>query len=230
VKPGGDHVSPAPGDSEQASTGSGSSTSKPKRRRRGEARHRAILEATLRVIAREGLDGVTHRAVAQEANVPLAATTYYFDSRDEMLEEALELAAAMDIDWAHSHADRISRESGGDPVQAARLLASLVGETLRDSRDELVWQYTLFVGGTHRPHLRDTLRRWVESYEALGVGVVGSRPNPEDQKLDSRLMNWVLDGIFIDQLAAPKDNVEELEIRPVLERLLTALHKLDESK
>ena len=60
---------------------------------RGEARREAILRATLSVIAAHGTDGVTHRAVAAEAGVPLSATTYWFDSREELLEETLRFAA-----------------------------------------------------------------------------------------------------------------------------------------
>ena len=36
---------------------------------------------------------MTHRAVAAEAGVPLSATTYWFDSREELLEETLRFAA-----------------------------------------------------------------------------------------------------------------------------------------
>jgi DNA-binding transcriptional regulator YbjK len=45
---------------------------------RGEARRTAIVDAALRLVARGGPRAVTHRAVAAEADVPLAATTYYF--------------------------------------------------------------------------------------------------------------------------------------------------------
>ncbi|MGZ4481779.1 MAG: TetR/AcrR family transcriptional regulator, partial [Gaiellales bacterium] len=45
-------------------------------------RRQAILEATLRVIRDSGVHAVTLRAVAAEAGVPLAATTYYFESKD----------------------------------------------------------------------------------------------------------------------------------------------------
>ena len=48
-------------------------------------RREQILEAALRVIGRSGRQAVTHRAVAEEAGVPLGSTTYYFDSRDDLL-------------------------------------------------------------------------------------------------------------------------------------------------
>ena len=70
---------------------------------RGEARREAILKATLDVIAAHGTDGVTHRAVAAAAGVPLSATTYWFSSRDELLEETLRYAAS-----AVAHSDTFS--------------------------------------------------------------------------------------------------------------------------
>jgi TetR/AcrR family transcriptional regulator, regulator of biofilm formation and stress response len=63
----------------------------PTRQARGERRRRAILQAALRVISEHGVDAVSHRAVAEEAGVPLASTTYYFESLDELLEGALRL-------------------------------------------------------------------------------------------------------------------------------------------
>lgn len=59
-------------------------------RRRGERTRQEILDATLRVIAREGVRKVTHRAVAQEANVNLSLTTYYFVDLSDMICRAFE--------------------------------------------------------------------------------------------------------------------------------------------
>src|SRR5947209_17004939 len=75
---------------------------KPPRRKeaprpRGAARREALLEAVLRIVADVGADAVTHRRVAQEAGLPLASTTYWFDSKDHLLTAALERAAERDI-------------------------------------------------------------------------------------------------------------------------------------
>ena len=51
-----------------------------------EQRRRLILEAALRIVIREGVRGIRHRAVAKEADVPLAATTYYFKDIQELPE------------------------------------------------------------------------------------------------------------------------------------------------
>src|SRR5690349_25002123 len=59
----------------------------------GGQRREEILRATIRLIGERGADAVTHRAVAEEAEVPLSATTYYFASKEELLEQTLLLAA-----------------------------------------------------------------------------------------------------------------------------------------
>ena len=46
----------------------------------------------MRVIVAGGLAGLTHRAVADEAKVPLGSTTYYFADRNDLLVAAMEVA------------------------------------------------------------------------------------------------------------------------------------------
>lgn len=62
----------------------------PSRRAKGEKTRRKILTATIAVIAREGIRGVTHRAVAAEAGVQLSLTTYYFKDIEALIKEAFE--------------------------------------------------------------------------------------------------------------------------------------------
>lgn len=60
-------------------------------RQGSEQRRLAILEAALRVVVRDGVRGVRHRAVAAEADVPLSATTYYFKDIHDLLADAFTL-------------------------------------------------------------------------------------------------------------------------------------------
>jgi len=69
----------------------GSATPQRKRRSKGEQTREIILEGALRLIAREGLRGVTHRAVATEAGVQLSLTTYYFKDIAALIAQAFEL-------------------------------------------------------------------------------------------------------------------------------------------
>src|SRR5919204_4099378 len=81
--------------------------------KRQNPRRQEILEATLRAIGDGGVNSVTHRAVAEEAGVALASTTYYFDSKSALLEEALELMIGRSIEYVREYTtcpERISHE------------------------------------------------------------------------------------------------------------------------
>src|SRR5689334_19021993 len=58
------------------------------RRERGEASRRAILAAASAVIVDAGVGGLTHRAVAERAGVPLARVSYHFPTVDDLLAAA----------------------------------------------------------------------------------------------------------------------------------------------
>lgn len=60
-------------------------------RQGSEQRRRAILEAALRIIVRDGVRAVRHRAVAKEAGVPLSATTYYFKDIGDLIADTFTL-------------------------------------------------------------------------------------------------------------------------------------------
>src|SRR6185312_15343969 len=66
-------------------------------RARPRPRREHLLEVTIELVAREGIDAVTHRRVAELAGVPLGSTTYYFASREEMLVEALKTFGRQEI-------------------------------------------------------------------------------------------------------------------------------------
>ena len=74
-------------------------------RQGSEQRRLNILDATLRIIVRDGLRGVRHRAVAAEAGVPLSATTYYFRDIKDLISDSFVLfversSASLSLLWA----------------------------------------------------------------------------------------------------------------------------------
>src|SRR4051812_9570482 len=90
------------------------------RQERGERRRQAILQAALRLISERGVGAGTHRAVAEEADVPLASTTYYFDSLDELLDGALHLFVDEEATRLTALAERLQGQDLA-PVEIARL-------------------------------------------------------------------------------------------------------------
>jgi DNA-binding transcriptional regulator YbjK len=123
------------------------------RRARGDRRRAELIDATLRVIERSGVAGVTHRAVATAAGVPPAAATYHFGGIDDLL-----LAALREANERYGRALRELADSGGG---AAALAAFLAG-VCREHRGRLVAEYELYLLAARRPALRLEAAQWTE--------------------------------------------------------------------
>lgn len=191
------------------------------RRPRGEARRRALLEATLAVLGREGVGGVTHRAVAAEAGVPLASTTYYFGSRDELLLAAFALAVEQDV----SRLEREARGLAEEPLTAETLadrLAAMVLGWLSVGQPTLAAQVELYLQAARRPELSVLSRDWTRAYvEALTPPLAAFAV--DDPLRDARVLFAALNGLFVDQLVAPEPAFERAVLRPSVRRLVGAL-------
>jgi AcrR family transcriptional regulator len=92
---------------------------------RGERRRQVLVRAAADLLLDEGLASLSHRAVAARAGLPLAATTYYFDSVEDLRDEALQAVAQGWLERAGAVVDALPTRIG--PVQAARAVAGVVG-------------------------------------------------------------------------------------------------------
>jgi AcrR family transcriptional regulator len=85
-------------------------------------RREALIAAAIRVIAAEGMAGVTTRAVAAEAGMALASLHYVFGSRDALLEAVIEQVVEAE---ARAAADVLAVfDVHGAPISLDALLAS----------------------------------------------------------------------------------------------------------
>lgn len=59
-------------------------------KRKSDARRQSLIDATLRVIAREGVSAATVRTISREAHVTQGLIRYYFQSKDDLIIAAYE--------------------------------------------------------------------------------------------------------------------------------------------
>ena len=193
-------------------------------RPRGEARRDALLDAVLRVVAEVGVDAVTHRRVAEVAGLPLASTTYWFESKEHLLTAALERAAGRDIERLRTFLGEAA-DPAGDPADdplatVVRAILGPIEDSGQTSRAWLLATYALILEAARRPALREVSVRWTDAYlEALAplLEVAGSR----DPRSDAQLLLAATDGLLVEQLAS--DDASDLA--PRLRRLADALVK-----
>lgn len=114
-----------------------------------------IARTAVDIVAQNGVAGLTHRAVASAANVPLGSTTYHFTSREDLLAAAVELTK---VRWDAAVSAWASTVSGRPNLASA--LADLIVEMTGGSRDQAVVEYELYVAALRRPSLRLISEEW----------------------------------------------------------------------
>ncbi len=176
-----------------------------------------MLRAVLKIVADTGPEAVTHRRVAEVAGLPLASTTYWFSSKEELLAAALELAADADVARLGRAASKLGHEDELIDATVAVILAP-AREGLRSSRASLIAAYALWLEAARRPALRNLATRWTDAYhDAVAElleqgGVTGAREI-------ARLLVAAADGLVMDQLARGGSS----DLRPRLRELAVAL-------
>ena len=187
------------------------------KRPRGAARREALLQAVLRIVGEVGPDAVTHRRVAEVARLPLASTTYWFTSKEDLLAAALELAADRDVSRLRARAADLAGRADATDAAVALILDPL-DDGLRTSRGSLVAAYTLWLEAARRPRLRAVAQAWTDAY-VDAVGDLLERAGSRDPAGDARLLVAAADGLLVEELARGGSS----DLRPILRRLVSAL-------
>jgi DNA-binding transcriptional regulator YbjK len=130
------------------------------RRARGAASRQAIVEAAGRVVVARGLEAVTHRAVAEEAGVSLARTTYHFPTIEALL-RAVQRHLTDRFDTRLLALIAAARERHASIVDAC---CDFLEELLNTRRSELLATVEMGVAAARRPELLS-----VGSLSASGV-------------------------------------------------------------
>jgi len=186
-------------------------------RPRGAARREALLEAALRIVAETGPEAVTHRRVAEVAELPLASTTYWFESKEHLLTAAIELAAERDTARLLAYAAGVPDDA--DAIDAAvDAIAEPLGTRPQAGRGSLMATYALLLEAARRPALREVARRWTNVY-LLSLSPLLERAGSQRPREDTELLLGAADGLLIEQLATG----ETSDLRPRLRRLAAAL-------
>ena len=124
---------------------------------KGEARRAAIVGAAAQLLATTGPDSVNHRAVASAADLPLAATTYYFDTLDDLRAAAVEQVLLAEAEQVGRLVDALPRRARSAAATAEHAVDVVLGPDRR-SDAELQSLYERFLACGRHPALRPLLR------------------------------------------------------------------------
>ncbi|AGM10394.1 TetR/AcrR family transcriptional regulator [Amycolatopsis keratiniphila] len=169
---------------------------------KGERRRAELIEAASSLLAEGGFDAVRHRAVAERAGLPLASTTYYFDSLEELVTAAVEHHAKVELEDGRQRLDELATRNRGVEATVDLVLDMLLGP-LRPDREAdaeaVLLRYERLVGTGRRPYLRPLMRTLSAQLYELLHEIFARSGNPVDATELERLVALV-DGAVVNAL------------------------------
>ncbi|MFN3714388.1 MAG: TetR/AcrR family transcriptional regulator [Alcanivoracaceae bacterium] len=210
------------------------------RREGSEQRRRTILEAALRIIVREGIRNVRHRAVAKEADVPLSATTYYFKDISDLIADTFTLFAERAMEeviepfrqqafglLAEFDTDRLQDTAERERLtdQLADMTTFFLYQESRDKREHLIAEQAFLQEAVLDPRLRDL----AVTYTNKLVEVLQSacdKLGTADPAKDAQLMWASIMNLEHRLLLDPAFTMQDLRglVRRMLELFMTPQH------
>jgi len=189
------------------------------------SRRAEIADAAIGTLARDGMRGLTHRAVDRAAGLPEGSASYYFRTRQALLRATVERLAELDIadmPAPPGHADT-PVPPGQDLDAFADAAAGLVEHWLTAGRERQLARYELALEATRRPELREAL---VASGARIRAVVAGQFAAAGIREPRSRAADFAafLDGLLFDQIAgAGARELTRADLRAAIGTLLAAV-------
>ncbi|WP_354700150.1 TetR family transcriptional regulator [Paraconexibacter sp. AEG42_29] len=179
----------------------GESGTEPRRQQRGVERREAIVEATLSILEAEGLEGVTHRRVADAAGVPLAATTYYFSSKDDLMQAAM--AALIDREAAifGAIATGVTTAGAMSINEGVEALIAYQRYLLREKRMAQFAEFELFLRMARTTPDDDTHRGWPQAFREVAE-VALERLGAAEPRREAHALVALIHGLVLHALTA----------------------------
>jgi DNA-binding transcriptional regulator YbjK len=165
-------------------------------------RERPLMEATLRIIGRKGLDGVTHRAVAAEAKMSVGAVTHHFASRDIMVDAALAFALSREVGRLRALA--FSLQGRAFDVEGwIDELVNWYAQELKTQPEIHIACCEAFLAAARNARHRAVVVEWFDTWRQsaeLALRAAGS----SEPRRHAELFVSALIGLLMQQLATPR--------------------------
>ncbi|NYH78939.1 DNA-binding transcriptional regulator YbjK [Actinopolyspora biskrensis] len=167
---------------------------------KGERRRHLLVVAAAELLTEGGFAAVRHRAVAERAGLPLASTTYYFDSLDELIGAAVRYEAEGELAEGRRRLELLSEQPHGTEDVIELILDLLLGTASRQGGTESVLlRYERLVGSPRRPGLAELMRELAARLHDL-LGEILTRSGMEISRERMFELIALVDGAVVNAL------------------------------
>nr|WP_206072102.1 TetR family transcriptional regulator C-terminal domain-containing protein [Antrihabitans stalactiti] len=161
-----------------------------------------MVAAAAELLLEGGFDAIRHRSVATRAELPLASTTYYFESLDDLIARAVEFTGTAELELMRDRISVVSHRRRGAEATVDLIVDLLVGPNGADvnSREQLIVRYERFVASARHPELRDVQLRMRAQLDDLLADVLRRSGRAVRQEQLRRLVA-IVDGAVVGALS-----------------------------
>jgi len=174
---------------------------------KGERRRYALVCAAADLLCQGGFEAVTHRAVAERAGLPLASTTYYFASLEELIETAVEYLGTAEVAQLGDRVNALARRRRGAEAAADLLVDLLAGDP---NREQLISRYERYIACARNPAMRGVERRLLrQRVDAVGEAMArsGRRARPDMMTALLYAVDGAVVSALVDDQGGPRESV-----------------------
>jgi DNA-binding transcriptional regulator YbjK len=169
-----------------------------------------LTDAAIVTLAREGMRGLTHRAVDRAAGVPEGSTSYYFRTREALLKATMDRLAELS-----------TAELATTSVTDLDSVAGLLEQWLTTGRERMIARFELTLESTRRPELRVALERAGAGFRMTAEQLLTKAGVPDVKRRAANLVAHI-DGLIFDQVAEAGPVRSRADLRDALIPLFAA--------
>lgn len=196
----------------------------------------ALLDATLELIGEGGLGTVTHRRVEARVGLPHGSTTYYFKSKQALLDAAIEHLLAIDLARSdaigHAVAAALAPREPLDQLDWSAIARAIVDWIEQDRTLQLARYELQIATARERPATRDAAaaregagdapmvaaaETFLERLEPLVIAAGSSAP-----RRDAQILLATINGLMFEQLSRPSEQFATEVLPAALRKLLAS--------
>jgi TetR/AcrR family transcriptional regulator, regulator of biofilm formation and stress response len=165
---------------------------------RSRSRRELLLRAAVELLADGGPRAVTHRAVAARAGVPQASTTYYFESIQQLTDEALRLH----LSERTAELQAMIASATGKGHSTEQIARQLAESLITRSREIAIAQFEVYMQAGRNPELRRHVEETLGAFEHLAESVLAFLGAREPERA-APVFVALIDGFLLHRVARP---------------------------
>jgi AcrR family transcriptional regulator len=182
-----------------------------------------IVDATIRVLARQGYAHTSLMDIANEVGMSKGAVHYHFPTKEALITQVLETA----VETVAERTRKVWTE-GEDPLTALRSALHELWLARAIPSDEVKVVSDLLAQSMHDPNLREPLATYyrfafsqVEEHLRTNIEALGLRTKI-DPAFIPRILHALLDGLLLQKLVDPA-SVDDAQVTSAIETIALSL-------